>query len=121
MIENPKEYISKLREKAAPMATRSLAETRRTVRSVCLYVRSIVSRMTVKERLMILFAVGLVIGFGVKTVATGSVTIGYQDFALKTETKAYDLNEIQRRVAEKALGGSSESDEPVTPSGGSCR
>lgn len=110
-----------LRAKAAPLARKSLSGVERSVGKACAYARSVVARMTVKERLLVLFAFGLVIGFGIKTAATGTITIGYLDYSLKTAVKPYDLNEIQRRVAEKSLSGAAETDQAVTPSGGSCR
>jgi len=122
MIENLKGTFAKLRERAVPIAEASLERTRRSAKSLCGYVRSVTDRMTVKERLLVLFAVGLVIGFGVKAAANGSITIGYQDYSLKGKGKPYDLNEVQRRVAAKAASVSAGEADPTTaPAGGSCQ
>ncbi|MEI7749413.1 MAG: hypothetical protein WCJ25_00215 [Candidatus Moraniibacteriota bacterium] len=122
MIEDSKEMIAKIREKAASIAEVALGRLKRSALSARTYVASVVGRMTVKERLLVLFAVGLVLGFGVKTAANGSVTIGYQDYTLKGKGATYDLNEVARRVAEKNAAIATGAEDPAaTPSGGSCQ
>jgi len=122
MIEDSKEVIAKLREKVAPIAEVAVGRVKRSAGSARAYVVSVVGRMTMKERLLVLFAVGLVLGFGVKTAANGSVTIGYQDYTLKGKGGTYDLNEVARRVAEKNAAIATGAENPTaTPSGGSCQ
>ncbi len=122
MIENAKELLATLKEKSSPLATETLNRMRKKTRSLCGYVRSVTDRMTVKERLLVLFAVGVVIGFGVKAVSNGTLTIGYQDYALKGKSQAYDLNEIQRKVIEKnASVAAGAADPTAVPEGGSCQ
>jgi hypothetical protein len=122
MREKLQEILANLWEQATPLAEESLARLKQSTKSVRTYVCSIVGRMTVKERLLVLFAFGLVIGFGIKTTSSGSITIGYQDYTLKGSSGAYDLNAIERKVAEKnAATASGMVDPTATPSGGSCQ
>jgi hypothetical protein len=65
------------------------------------YVGSVFGRMTVRERMLVLFAVGAALGFGIKTIASGFLTIGYQDYTLKSAREPYDLNEVERRLMER--------------------
>lgn len=123
MTGNAKEMLAKLREKAAPLAATSLEKAKSGVGSVRRKACSMVGRLTVKERLLVLFAIGVVLGFGVKTTAGGYVTIGYQDYSLKGKRQAYDLNEVQRRVAEKNAQQASGAVESgaANNEGGSCQ
>jgi hypothetical protein len=122
MTGNAKEMLAKLREKACPIAKASLGRAKAGAASAHGYVRSVAGRMTVKERLLVLFAVGVVLGFGIKTTAGGFVTIGFQDYSVKGKGQAYDLNELERRVAEKSAVSSSEEVDPTTSvAGGQCQ
>ncbi|NTW45703.1 MAG: hypothetical protein HGB18_01450 [Candidatus Moranbacteria bacterium] len=113
----------KVRERALAVSNVACGKVRGCVRSTVSYGDSVVTRMTLKERLIVLFVIGLAIGFGVKTIAGGIVTIGYQDYTLRPGAGAYDLNELQRRVSQKnaesaALGGQ---EQEAAPEGGSCQ
>ncbi len=122
MTGNAKEILAKLRAKAEPIAQDSLGKVKASVCSARGYACSIVGRMTVKERLLVLFAVGVVLGFGVKTAAGGFITIGYQDYSVKGKGGAYDLNLLQRKVAEKnASMTSDQADAAAVPAGGQCQ
>lgn len=63
---------------------------------------SILGKLSPRERLVLLFAIGIIIGFGMKTAANGSLTIGYRDYTARN-ANAYDLIALQKKVAE---GGS---------------
>lgn len=122
MTGNAKELFAKLRERMAPLAEAAIRRIRSSAAKARVYVASVVGRMTVKERLLVLFAIGIVFGFGCKTVAGGFVTMGYQDYTLKASGRAYDLNELERRVAQKNESqGSDQTDATAMPEGGQCQ
>lgn len=60
-------------------------------------------KLSSRERLALLFMAGIVIGFGAKTAAMDSLTIGYRDYTART-AGAYDLIELQKKVAESGSG-----------------
>jgi hypothetical protein len=122
MIGNAKEIFAKLQARATPIAEDSLRKMKTSIRSARGFACSMVGRMTMKERLLVLFAFGVVLGFGVKTVAGGFMTIGYQDYSVKGKGGAYDLNLLQRKVAEKnASAASTQADTTEAPAGGQCQ
>lgn len=45
----------------------------------------------------LLFAIGLVIGFGLKTWAENNITIGYEDYKLEESGTLYDLNQLEAK------------------------
>lgn len=69
-----------------------------------------------RERLFVIFAIGIVLGFGMKTIAHERLTIGYQDYTLSNQ-KAYDLIVLQKKVAEK----SGQATFSGAATGGSCQ
>ncbi|NTW29736.1 MAG: hypothetical protein HGA33_00475 [Candidatus Moranbacteria bacterium] len=122
MTGNAKELLARLRARSTPLAEAAIRRMRSSVTKVQESVTSVVGRMTVKERLLVLFAVGIVFGFGIKTVASGFVTMGYQDYTLKEGGRAYDLNELERRVAKKNESQTSDqADATTVPEGGQCQ
>ncbi len=60
-------------------------------------------KLSSRERLALLFMAGIVIGFGAKTLAMDSLTIGYRDYTARN-AGAYDLIELQKKVAENGSG-----------------
>lgn len=56
-----------------------------------------------KERLLLVFVLGIVLGFGAKTMATESITIGYRDYSV-AKNEAYDLMALQKKVSENGSG-----------------
>lgn len=52
-----------------------------------------------KERFLMIFALGMVLGFGVKTLAQESITIGYRDYSV-SKNEVYDLIALQKKVSE---------------------
>jgi hypothetical protein len=67
------------------------------------YFSSLLGKLSRKEQLVIIFAIGLVIGFGVKVVSNEYVTIGYRDYTARN-AKAYDLIALQKKVSENSSG-----------------
>jgi hypothetical protein len=57
-------------------------------------------KLSSRERIALIFIVGIAIGFGAKTMATGSLTIGYRDYTTRN-TDTYDLIALQKKVAEE--------------------
>ena len=78
---------------------------------------SLIGRLSSRERMALLFAAGLIVGFAAKTVASEYLVIGYRDYTTKSST-TYDLIELQRNVAENG-GAGILSGSGVAP-GGTC-
>lgn len=66
-------------------------------------IASMTAKLSFKERIAIIFVIGFIVGFGMKTAANGYVTIGYRDYTAKN-VATYDLIELQKRVAENGSG-----------------
>lgn len=85
---------------------------------------AIQSGRTVRRlRIALLLFVGLAIGFAVKTEASQRLTIGFQDYMVPTSPAYYDLNEVERQVAEKQAAqadGSGSAQMPGLPGGAAC-
>ncbi len=107
--ESAPESVAGIVERATASDRPVFPGIRKSFMSVRRYAVSVGDRMTVKERLLVFFAIGAVIGFGAKAIASGSLTIGYQDYTLKTRRQPYDLNEIERRLAEKERAAAADS------------
>ncbi len=75
------------------------------------------------ERLAILFAIGIIAGYGVKLAARDAITIGYDDYTLKGSERAYDLLEMERRQKEAAVSDmeASGDDTSVIDTGATCQ
>lgn len=124
LVESLSPACSNVRERIAPIAGMTCGRLRECVGSVVRYSDSVVTRMSVRERLTVLFVIGLALGFGVKSIAGGFMTIGYQDYSVKGSRAAYDLNELQRAVAERNAAAAvtgEESASPSQPQGDACR
>lgn len=65
---------------------------------------ALVAKLSPKERMVAIFVIGIVLGFGAKTLATSSVTIGYRDYTAPKEG-AYDLIALQKKVSESGSTG----------------
>jgi len=72
--------------------------SRKTVRKVAALGKGV----TKTERMIVLFSVGIVLGYGAKLAVRETVTIGYADYTLKGSERAYDLVEMERRQKESA-------------------
>lgn len=58
-----------------------------------------VGSFSAKERLIMLFVFGVVLGFGAKIIATDSITMGYRDYTV-SKGGTYDLIALQKKVSE---------------------
>jgi hypothetical protein len=63
-------------------------------------VLSILGKLSPRERFALIFIVGLIVGFGVKTMASEHLTIGYRDYTTGGADR-YDLVALQKKVAEE--------------------
>ncbi len=68
------------------------------------YARFIVRREYTKRDLIVLFILAIILGAGLKTIATGIVTIGFEDYTLVSKETLYDLNAVQQKLIDE--GGS---------------
>jgi hypothetical protein len=97
----------------AEKAVFSFVAARKWLRAAC-------ARLTRREYTMrdgvILLFVAIVLGAALKTVASGMLTIGYQDYQLKPSETIIDIGALQKEMIEK--GGSMSVD--GEPSRASC-
>jgi len=101
VLERAPESTDALLKKAGVLLRPVLTGVRSLFVRMTSYVGSVFGRMTVRERMLVLFAFGAALGFGIKTIASGFLTIGYQDYTLKSVHRPYDLNEVERRLMER--------------------
>lgn len=80
------------------------------------YARLVIRGEYAKRDLVILFMVAFFVGVGMKTAATQTITIGFDDYTLPPKETLLDLNDIQKKVIENG-GVLRESD---VASGGVC-
>jgi len=59
--------------------------------------RMLIGKLSSRERLAVIFVIGLIIGFGIKTVASEYITMGYRDYTAKN-TNVYNLIDLQKKV-----------------------
>lgn len=88
--------------------------------------RDVVGGLTSTERLIIIFAVGIVLGYGVKLAVRDTVTIGYDDYTLRSQERSYDLLEMEKRLSEAQMTEQTESSDgtsesAVAPTGSTCQ
>lgn len=117
------EALSRYRKEAA----RLLAEGKRSALSAKDSARSAGKRLSRNEKLAIILAVGIVIGYGVKLTFRDDVTMGYQDYTVEYSSgKPYDLLEMERELDRKqaeaaAAAMTGEAVEAIPEDGGSCQ
>ena len=63
------------------------------------------------SRLVMIFVLGFLIGIALKTEALKKVTIGYNDYLMKTKPQNYDINNAQKEL-NKAQAAASEAQTP---------
>ncbi|NTW14504.1 MAG: hypothetical protein HGA31_05765 [Candidatus Moranbacteria bacterium] len=118
MDEKLKGIADDVRKRSEKLCTEVRGRARTTVDRIDTYAKSAIGRLSMQERLVLIFAIGIALGFVVKNYANQNVTIGYDDYIVKNQGKAYDLIAMQKQLAEKALSGDTTSSTPV---GGSCQ
>lgn len=118
MDEKLKGIADDIRKRSEKLYADVRGRTRTTTDRIDAYAKSAIGRLSMRERLVLIFAVGIALGFVVKNFANQNVTIGYDDYTVRNQGKAYDLIAMQKQLAEKALSGDTTSSTPV---GGSCQ
>ncbi|MEI6650783.1 MAG: hypothetical protein WCL23_05130 [Candidatus Moraniibacteriota bacterium] len=119
MDERLQNAVDELKKRTETICSVIKKRSRTTTDRIDAYAKSAIDRLSVKERLVIIFAIGIALGFAVKHSASQNVTIGYDDYTVKNQGKAYDLIAMQKKLAEKALSG--ESTAAQAPQGGVCQ
>lgn len=114
--EETKELVHEAQTEEVFVAEIAKRTMRERVRPICQRVKASFEKLSPKERIVLIFVVGLIIGFGIKTAANGRFVIGYRDYTAKND-KAYDLIQLQKEVAKRG-SGSAFSGTPT--GGGSC-
>ena len=66
------------------------------------------------SRLVMIFVLGFLIGIAFKTEALKKVTVGYNDYLVKTKSQDYDINQAQKEL-NKARDAASEAQTPENP------
>jgi len=79
---------------------------------------------------LLFLALGILIGFAVKTEASKRITFGFDDYKMKTFQKGYDINELEQQQIQKRIeesnqmtqsGAQDVQAEQTTAPGGSCQ
>jgi len=69
----------------------------------------------------LIFVLGILIGIAVKTEAAKRITIGYNDYQIKTNGQQYNINKLQDDLlSKKSSEAGNQASQPAVPSGGSC-
>lgn len=76
--------------------------------------------MSGRMRIALLLLVGFAIGAAVKTEAAGRLTIGFQDYTVPVDGARYDLNDMERQVAEKQATQGDSAQAAGLPGGAAC-
>lgn len=108
------ELVSEVKDEEIFVAEAAKESVRRRWMSIRKGYDAFVGKLSARDRLVILFVIGILVGFGAKTIAASTVTIGYRDYTAPKED-AYDLIELQKKVAEG--GGTGAFTGGVQPSG----
>lgn len=102
--EETEELVSEVKDEEIFVAEAAKEGLRRRWVSVRKRYDSFVGNLSMRDRFVIIFAIGIIVGFGTKTMAASTVTIGYRDYTAPRED-AYDLIELQKKVAESGSTG----------------
>jgi hypothetical protein len=65
------------------------------------YARVVVRQDCTKRDLIALFILAVILGAGIKSVATETITIGFDDYTLAPEETLYDLNAVQQKLIDE--------------------
>lgn len=112
--EETEELVSEVKDEEIFVAEAAKESVRRRWMSVRKKCDAFVAKLSMRDRLVIIFVIAITVGFGAKTIAASTITIGYRDYAAPKEG-AYDLIELQKKVAEG--GGAGAFTGGVQPSG----
>lgn len=112
--EETEELVSEVKDEEIFVAEAAKESLKRRWMSVRKKYDTFVAKLSARDRLVILFAIAIIVGFGAKTIAASTITIGYRDYTAPKED-AYDLIELQKKVAEG--GGTGAFTGGVQPSG----
>lgn len=102
--EETEELVSEVKDEEIFVAEAAKEGVRRRWISVRKRYDACVARLSIRNRLMIVFVIAIAVGFGAKTMAASTIMIGYRDYAAPKED-AYDLIELQKKVAEEGGAG----------------
>lgn len=101
---------SRIQEKSKSFMERELRRVR------ALYQRLIVQGAYTRRDLAVLFGIAILCGIILKIIAAHTVTIGFEDYKVVSQSSPYDIKVVQKRLVEQ--GGVSVSSDVV--SGGAC-
>lgn len=75
-----------------------------------------------KKELLLLVALGFLVGVALKSEATHRLVIGFEDYKVSRIDQDYDVNVLKQQVREKAAAEQAAPSESETPSaeGASC-
>lgn len=66
-----------------------------------IYKRTVTNQAYTKRWFITLFIVAMLVGAGLKAVATQTITIGFDDYTLASNNTLYDFNVLQRQLIEQ--------------------
>lgn len=112
--EETEELVNEVNDEKIFVAEAAREGFRRRWLSIRKKCDAFVGKLSPRDRLVILFAIGIIVGFGAKTIAASTITIGYRDYTAPEDT-AYDLLDLQKKVA--AAGSTGAFAGGVQPSG----
>lgn len=102
--EETEELVNEVKDEEIFVAEAAKESIRRRWMSAKKKYDSFVAKLSTRDRFVIIFAIGIIVGFGAKTMAASTITIGYRDYAAPKEG-AYDLIGLQKKVAEEGGTG----------------
>lgn len=65
-----------------------------------LYTRLVVQSEYTRRDLVVLFIVAFLVGYGLKTAASQTITIGFEDYTLPSKERLLNMNAVQKKVTE---------------------
>lgn len=102
--EKVEELVDEVRADESIDAESSGERVKSHLASVKKKYEAFIGGLSMRHRLLIIFAIGIIAGFGMKTLAASTITIGYRDYTAGREG-AYDLIALQKKVAESGGAG----------------
>lgn len=65
-----------------------------------LYTRLVIRGEYTRRDLGVLFIVAFFVGYGLKTAASQTITIGFEDYTLPSKERLLNMNDVQKKVTE---------------------